>query len=433
MEEGVSFEEEFFTKNKSKKILMSGCRISGLDGNLYCDMMWFRDVTQEAKAIDALKAERNIAALSRIRLEEMIDNAPYPMWMRDEKMNLISVNKKYLEIVGLSSKELVIDESVEILNINGDSISKNLAFLASTGNKPKRQSAKITISGKRKSFEVTETPFYADQNMDKIFTVGTMVDASELDEMKRNIKTHQNSHLEILGFLDTAIAVFDSKLKLSFYNSAFAGLWRLEGVWLESKPSYTMFVDLIREKRLLPEVPDFVQYKNEETKDFSTLIEAKEDLLHLPDGRSLRRIRAPHPMGGLTFAFEDISDKLATRRAYNSLLLVRKEILDNILDAVIIFGSEGRCIFYNKAYMKLWKTRESFLKKEPSLEDVIESQKDFFDIGKKWDLLKKGIKDYITAEEKGSFILNRKDNVKIEVSSSLLSDESVMITYKVLG
>ena len=92
---------------------------------------------------------------------------------------------------------------------------------------------------------------------------------------------------------------------------------------------------------MLPEVPDFRLYKNDEQKDFSVIIEPKEDMLHLPDGRTFRRVRAPHPMGGLVFAFEDVSDRLATRRAYNSLLSVQQEILDNLFDPVLIFGLFG--------------------------------------------------------------------------------------------
>ena len=53
---------------------------------------------------------------------------------------------------------------------------------------------------------------------------------------------------------------------LSFYNSAFAGLWKLENLWLEQQPTYAMFLDILHEKRLLPEVLDFIAFKNEEQK-----------------------------------------------------------------------------------------------------------------------------------------------------------------------
>ena len=97
-----------------------------------------------------------------------------------------------------------------------------------------------------------------------------------------------------------------------------------------------MFLDYLRERRLLPEVPDYPHFRGEEQKVFSTLTAPAEDLLHLPDGRSLRRIRAPHLKGGLIFAFEDITDRLTAKREYNSLASVQREILNNIEEAVYL-------------------------------------------------------------------------------------------------
>ena len=255
-------------------------------------------------------------------------------------------------------------------------------------------------------------------------------EVTELDELKRNLKLHQNAHLEILGALGTAFAVFDNGFRLSFYNKAFAAFWGLEDVWLESNPTYASFLDVIREKRMLPEVPDFRLYKNDEQKDFSAIIEPKEDMLHLPDGRTFRRVRAPHPMGGLVFAFEDVSDRLATRRAYNSLLSVQQEILDNLFDPVLIFGSNGRLNFFNRAYLDMWKVDEIKLQNDPGIDEIIESQAKFFGNVDDWPLLKKDIIQHLTSLTTRSFSLKRSDGVSIEVLTTALSDGSIMITYK---
>ena len=125
--------------------------------------------------------------------------------------------------------------------------------------------------------------------MDKIWSVGALIDITELDTLKRHLKQHQSAHLEILGTLGTAFAVFDSSKKLSFYNQAFARLWQQDTVWLYSAPSYPSFLENVREKRLLPEVPDFRLYKNDEIKAFSEILEPKEDMLHLPNGNTIRK------------------------------------------------------------------------------------------------------------------------------------------------
>lgn len=432
MEDGVSFEEEFVLKNNNKHINLAGSKINGIDGNVYCDMIWFRDVSFESNRISNLEEEKKNSQDSILHLRDLIDNVPYPIWLRDEKLNLALINKKYMEFVPMVSKEEVIAKGIEIQSVNAENISKNLALIAHSANKIKKTTVTLVKNGERRSYEVVETPFHAEQTLDKICTVGTLIDVTELDEIKRNLKLHQNAHLEILGALGTAFAVFDNALKLAFFNKAFTGFWGLEEVWLESHPNYSMFLDVIREKRMLPEVPDFRLYKNEEQKEFSNIIEAKEDMLHLPDGRTFRRLRAPHPMGGLIFAFEDVSDRLATRRAYNSLLSVQKEILDNMFDAVLIFGSNGRLIFYNQAYLKLWQIEEIELQNEPGIAETVETHSKFFDNVENWKKLKADIINHLTSFTTKSFSINRSDHLSIEVLSAVLSDGSIMITYKKL-
>ncbi len=429
-DDGVSFEDDFTLKNSNRRLHLSGHKISGVDGNIYCDMIWFRDVSFEFNQIESLENEKRKTEEKIRQFEYLINNIPYPIWLRDENLNLKMVNRRYLDFVESNNFEEIINNGIEINNATGESISKNSALTAHATNKIKKQHEAIVINGERRFMEVIETPFHFEQNLNIIHSAGALIDITELDELKRNLKRHHNAQLEILGTLDTAFAVFDEKHHLSFYNSAFANLWKLENIWLEQQPTYTMFLDVLREKRLLPEVPDYIAFKNEEQKAFSNIIEPQKDFMYLPDGRTFRRVRAPYLVGGLVFAFEDVSDNLATTRAYNSLLSVQKDTLDNLFDAVLIFASNGRLKLYNKAYLNLWKIKEDFLNQEPSLIDVIESQKIFFEKVKDWKTLKKDILGHIIDGTTKSFVLQRNEAESVEVLSAALPDDSIMVTYR---
>lgn len=433
-EEGVSFDDEFSLKSSNKFMRLAGTRINGIDGNIYCDMIWFRDVSFETGRIDRLEEERRQTAERLTQTEDLLNNIPFPVWLRDEKLRLIDCNKKYLEYIGGKNRDEILSQGIEIIGESGggkDTISPpNLALLAQTTNRLKKAPTAIIKNGERLMMEAYENPFHSSGSLDKICTAGALIDISELDELKRNLKLHQNAQLEILGTLGTAFAVFNQQLKLAFYNQSFARLWQLEEVWLESQPNYSGFLDIIREKRLLPEVPDYLMFKNEEQQAFSKIIEPKEDMLHLPNGKTFRRVRAPHPMGGLIFAFEDISDKLAATSAYNSLLAVQQEILDNLFDAVIIFGSNGRLKFYNQAYVDLWRADTALLSAEPNLSEIVDSQQSFFIQGDNWPELKKNILNHLLNMTTKTFILNRNEIDNIEVAAQGLSDGGVMITYK---
>lgn len=429
-EEGVSFDDEFMLKGSNRYLRLAGSRINGIDGNIYCDMIWFRDVSFETNRIVSLESEKKESSAQILQLQDLLDNIPYPVWLRDDKLRLINCNKKYLEFSGNKNKENALAESSEICGPSGESISQNLALLAHTTNRTKKAVINVVKNGERLVMEAVETPFHVEDSLDKIYTAGALIDVSELDELKRNLKLHQNAQLEILGTLGTAFAVFNQQLKLAFYNQSFARLWHLESVWLEQQPNYSAFLDVIREKRLLPEVPDYLMFKNEEQKEFSKIIEPKEDMLHLPNGKTFRRVRAPHPMGGLIFAYEDISDKLATTSAYNALLSVQTEMLENLFEAVVIFGPEGRLKYYNQAYLKLWDARKNFLNQEPSLYELLDSQKKFFSKDEDWNSLKKDIAEHLLSMTTKTFILNRNEIDDIEVAAVNLSDGSLMISYK---
>lgn len=431
-EDGVSFEDDFEIKISGKRLRLSGSKINGIDGNVYCDMVWFRDISFETNRISKLEQDKNNILRKITQYEDLINNIPYPLWLRDENLNLAQVNKKYLEFTGISNKDEVIGEGIEINTATGESVSKNLAFLAHSENKPKTKNVTIVKDGERLSMEVFETPFHFEQDLNQICTAGALIDRTELEGLKRDLKNHQSAQLEILGALDKAFAVFDAKFNLSSYNNAFAQLWKLENVWLEGQPGYSMFLDVLKEKKLLPEVTDYSAFKEGELKAFNSIIEPKNDYLFLSGGQTLRRVRSPYPLGGLVFAYEDVSDNLETMRAYNSLLSIQKESLNNLFDAVLIFASNGRLNFYNRAYLKLWNADEGFLKQKPSIPELIESQREYFSKVKDWDSLKEDILEHIIDVTTKTFALNRNDTDNVEVLSKTLPDDSIMITYRKL-
>ena len=101
--------------------------------------------------------------------------------------------------------------------------------------------------------------------------------------------------------------------------------------------------------------------------------------------------------------------------------------MNNIEEAVLIFGPDGRLQFYNQAYVNMWDADEVMLQKEPSFTEILETQKVFFSRVSNWEELKKDILNHIFSSATRAFSLNRSDNLRIECFSSLLSNESIMV------
>ena len=429
-EEGVAFEDYFLLKTANKYIRLEGVRINGADGNIYCDMIWFRDISFATNKLKSLEEAKNNIETKFLQQQDLLDNLPFAVWLRNENLDITYCNKKFVEFLPEKTREEIIDKHLEINGTSGESISRKIAQNCYKTQRQGKALTSVVVKGERIAMEAFENPFYGEQSLEKTYSAGCLIDVNELDGLKRNLKRHQNAHLEILGMLGTAFAVFDQNLELQFNNVAFAKLWDLGDDWLACKHSYLDFLDLIREKRLLPEVPDYKVFRQDEQRKFTQLIEPVTDLLHLPNGKTLRRVRAPYPLGGLVFAFEDISDRLATTSAYNALMSVQSEILTSLFDGILIFGTNGRLSFFNDAYVDIWKADKQFLLDEPTFDQVLDSQKNFFAQDEDWGKLKKGISANILNMTSKKIILNRNDNKNISLGVANLSDGALLVVYK---
>lgn len=428
-EEGVAFEDHFLQKTANRYIRLEGVRINGADGNIYCDMIWFRDVSFATNRIKSLEEAKTAGEKKLLVLQDLLDNLPFAVWLRDHLLNIVYCNKKFAEFIPDKSKEEIMTEHLEITGTNGESISKTLAARVHNTNRLGKTPAGVVVKGQRIAMEAFEVPFYAEQNLEKTYSAGCLININELDQLRRNLKRHQDAQLEILGTLGTAFAVFDQNMVLNFYNQSFIKLWQLDTSWLSEKPNYTAFLDTVREKRLLPEVPDYKAFRQNELKNFTQIIGPVNDLMHLPNGKTLRRMRAPYPMGGIVFAYEDISDRLAATSAYNALMSIQNEILTGMFDAVLIFGANGRLSFFNDAYVRLWNADKNFLAGEPSFDDVLDSQSRFLAQGEDWKDLKKGIKDNILNMTSKTMIMQRLHAENLKLGVTHLSDGSLMIVF----
>jgi hypothetical protein len=151
-----------------------------------------------------------------------------------------------------------------------------------------------------------------------------------------------------------AVAIFSQSRRLSFHNTAFAELWGLEPGWLDERPTHGEILDRLRQGRRMPETDDYARFKAAELAHYEDLGPAPDDLWTLPDGRTLKVIRQPHPLGGLLLLFSDVSDELRLRAQYNALIQVQQATLDKLNDAVAVFGSDGRLRLHNEAFERFW-------------------------------------------------------------------------------
>ena len=157
--------------------------------------------------------------------------------------------------------------------------------------------------------------------------------------------------------LQTAVAIFGRDQKLTFYNRAFVKLWGLPEAWLDQHPSDGEILDRLRETRKLPEQRDYQAWKRARLALYQdgAREQPSEELWHLPGGQTMRVVTQPHPFGGLTFLYEDVTARLTLECNYNTLIKVQSATLDTLSEGVAVFGPDGKLKLHNAAFARIWE------------------------------------------------------------------------------
>jgi signal transduction histidine kinase len=333
-----------------------GVRAETETGDPMADMVWMRDVSGTADSGETAAADprANTSGLDDRHLTALLDAMPLPIWLRDSNLALAFTNQ---------AAGNQIEDRIE------------LAELARSGGAPSTERRLLDNGGSPRLMDITEVPLgiRGDGNTKaRGGTLGFAIDRSENEIMDGQRQREQATDNAVLESLRTAVAIFDAERNLEFFNPAYAELWDLDADWLRTRPDISEILEKLRDTRRLPEVADFREFKARQLAQFAVLTEPVDEMMHLPDGHTVRVVSAPHGDGGLVFTYEDISERLDLERSMKSLGAVQRETLDKLHEGVAVFGGDGRLKLFNPVFAGLWSLDEADLEDEPHLSDVID-------------------------------------------------------------
>lgn len=382
------------------------------------------DADRGAAARRQAELEGEITKLegARDRLGQALDRLPLPSWRRGDDLEIIDCNAAYARAVEADRERVRRDG----LTLGGQAMAgraRSLAEMARAAQTPQSEEGHAVIDGSRRRLEFIETPLPGGG------TVGIAHDVTEREDIQREFARHVSAHGEVLENLASAMAIYGADQRLKFFNTAFAQLWAVDEDWLRTEPGYGEVLEMLREKRRLPEYADFPAFKRQRLKLFTSLLEPLEELIYIPDGTTLHSRVAPHPMGGLLFTFDDVTDRLSLERSYNTLIAVQRETLDHLYEGVAVIGSDGRLRLTNPAYARMWHLAAEDLSDEPHIANVIERSKGFFDYAGDWPGYKERVITRLSAREPRAGRLERTDGSILDYATVPLPDGGVLLSY----
>jgi signal transduction histidine kinase len=318
-----------------------------------------RDVSGERLARAEVEQQAAELAASLARFTALAETLTQPVWLRDERGRLAYANEAYARAVEAADGATAVENGAEFL----EQAERAAARQALDAGYVFRRRTAAVFAGSRRIFDVVEAP--APHGSAAIAT-----DVSELEDVRADLSRQMDAHRRTLDELTTAVAIFSADGGLVFHNSAFRQLWSLDPAFLETQPTDPTILDRLRAERKLPEQADFRTWKANLHEAYRAL-EAREHWWHLPDGRTVRVVAAPNPKGGVTYLFDDVTERLALESRFNALTKVQRETIDHLKEAVAVFGSDGRLRLHNPAFETLWRLDPATLGDRPHAEDVL--------------------------------------------------------------
>jgi signal transduction histidine kinase len=349
-------------------------------------------------------------------LRALIEQLPSPVWTREATGRLTFVNAAYARAVEAQDAADAIERNLELL----DSAARE--SIARTRTQAGGFSGRFPaiVAGARRSFDVLD--FRTETG-----SAGLGVDATEAESMRSALARLTDAHRRMLDQLSTGVAMFDVGQKLTFYNTAYAALWNLDAAYLDQRPTDSGLLDALRTARKLPEEQDFRQWRAQLHAAYRAL-EAKDHTWHLPDGRTLRVVTTPNPDGGVTYLFDDVTERLDLARRFQELIRVQGETLDNLAEGVAVFGSDGRLRLANSAFGRMWHLSPQTLSERPHIETVSALCQPLHGDDAIW----RALRDAVTAIDNREAIsgrLERRDGMVVDCTTVPLPDGATLVTF----
>jgi signal transduction histidine kinase len=347
----------------------------------------------------------------------ILDALPIPVWLRDKGLALAWANHAFLSNTGAPS--------IEAARANQSALDKSerdLAASARSQNVVLEAKRFAVIGGQRRAITFTEIPL-GDAGI-----IGTAVDMTDVAAAEAKLQQHVDAHVDTLDKLATAVAIFSKEQKLTFFNRAFIRLWGLPEEWLERHPSDGEIMDRLRDARKLPEQRDYQGWKKGRLALYQASGRTVEEFWHIPGGKTLRVVSQPHPFGGLTFLYEDVSERLNLESNYNTLVKVQSATLDTLNEGVAVFGPDGRLKLSNAAFARIWDLKPEELQGEPHARVFAGLSAARFGDSAIWDRLIQAI----VSDGSGSRSLGeveRSDRAILSLNLSPLPDGATLVTF----
>ncbi|BCP55895.1 alkaline phosphatase [Kaistia sp. 32K] len=377
----------------------------------------FRDLSGDRLALAELEALHERVSEDVEAMRVLLQAAPMPAWIRGPDGALRWINNAFARAVEARDPQDAATRHLELL----DTAGREAIRLAHAEKPVFEQRLPAIVTGSRRIFDVIDV-------VSETGSAGIATDATELETVQNQMKRLVEFHARTLDQLATAVAVFGSDRRLRSYNAAFRSLFSLDAGFLDSQPDESAVLERMRASRRLPEQADFKSWRNELLTAYQSL-DAREHWWHLPDGQTLRVLANPHPQGGITWIYENVTEQLELESRYNALSRVQGETLDHLAEGVAVFGSDGRLRLDNPSFARIWHLDQKFLSTHPHIGEIERACRRLHDAPEEWARFTARVAGLDESRAPSQGRMERSDGRVVDYATVPLPGGQTMVTF----
>ncbi len=347
----------------------------------------------------------------------LLDSLPMPTWFANDKGRITWANTAYVKAVGADASSEVLDLPVELLEAR----KREKAKTALAKGPRYSERMPLVIDGQMHAHDVSIIAL--DQS-----SAGIAMDVEALENAKVDADRRTAAYDRTLHRVATGVAIYGRDMRLAFFNDAYRSIWELDVDWLAGNPTIEESLDRLRGLSRLPQVPNYREWKLKVLTAFRSG-DQYEDWWHLLDGRTIHVTAELRPDGGVTYLFDDVTQRLALESRFNAMIDVQRETLDSLKEGVAVFAPDGRVQLHNKAFAQIWRLSRKMLSEGPHVDEVTSQCRVLYDdevIWKQMVATVTGISDRRAGIE-GQ--LTRADGSVIAYAATPLPDGATLITF----
>jgi signal transduction histidine kinase len=264
---------------------------------------------------------------------------------------------------------------------------------------------------------------------DQVAALRALLDeAHKSDRTPAETRASAETRFRSFDRLATAFAVFDSGQRLTHFNQAYVKLWQLDPEWLATHPRDGEILDRLRQARRLPEKANYREWKHSWLGGYGSNAQV-EDQWHLPDGRTLHVVADSEGEAGVTYLYENVTERLSLESRYNALIEVQRETLDTLREGVAVFAPSGRLRLYNRAFATIWRLNPRQLEGEPHIDEIISCCRVLYDAREEWERIKAAVTAIVAERHADERQFDRADGSVVSSAVLPLPDGGTLLTY----